>query len=77
MKITTFYQADDGTQFDTQLECVSYERKHELSLHIVKHCDQSVHGEYVEDILFGAKSVNDYIHEYFDEIAAIVDRTKT
>ena len=38
MKIV--YEADDGTRFNTQLECRCYEEKNELYSHIAQYCKQ-------------------------------------
>ena len=69
------YEADDGTQFDTQVECASHEKKNGLLMHIKARCTET----YCDDSGFDYSTdqdINDYIVKYFDEIVEIVNRAK-
>ena len=69
------FEAEDGTQFDTQVECESHEKKNELLRHIKARCPETycTHAGFDFSTV---QDINDYIIEYFDEITEIVNRTK-
>ena len=73
MKIV--YEADDGTRFDTQLECRCYEEKNELYSHIAQYCKQH-NVDDVEHACYTLSNVNEYIFHYFDYTAILNNRMK-
>ena len=69
MKIV--YEADDGTRFNTQLECESFEKKSSLINHINKYCCETFDENYGKAFI-QAGNVEDYILSNLHDINIIV-----
>ena len=70
MKIV--YEADDGTRFNTQLECESFEKKNSLINHINYYCCETFDENYGKSFI-GAGNVEDYIMSNIHDINKIIE----
>ena len=73
MKIV--YEADDGTRFNTQFECESFEKKNSLINHINFYCCETFDENYGRAFIQEG-NVEDYILSHLKEINEIIKNTK-
>ena len=73
MKIV--YEADDGTRFNTQLECESFEKKDSLINHINYYCCETYDENYGRAFI-QVGNVEDYIMSNISAINEIIESMK-